>query len=100
MNGRLTGFIGQGWIGKNYADHFEDRSFDVVRYAKEEPYAKNKNQISQCDIVFIAVPTPTTREGFSAKIVEDVLTCVGKGKVAVIKSNTSRYHTDASREIS
>ena len=73
MNKKSIGFIGQGWIGKNYADHFEDRSFDVVRYSKEEPYAKNKSQISQCDIVFVAVPTPTTREGFSAKIVEDVL---------------------------
>ena len=86
MNKRPIGFIGQGWIGKNYADHFEDRSFDVVRYSKEEPYAKNKSQISQCDIVFVAVPTPTTREGFSAKIVEDVLACIGKGKIAVIKS--------------
>ena len=80
------GFIGQGWIGKNYADHFEDRGFDTVRYAKEEPYSANKDKVAECDIVFVAVPTPTTREGFSAKIVEDVLACVGKGKIAVIKS--------------
>ncbi len=80
------GFIGQGWIGKNYADHFEDRGFDVVRYAKEESYIANKEKIADCNMVFIAVPTPTTREGFSAKIVEDVLACVGKGKIAVIKS--------------
>lgn len=81
-----VGFIGQGWIGKNYADHFEDRGFQIVRYAKEEPYNANKGRIAECDIVFIAVPTPTTREGFSAKIVEDVLACVGKGNIAVIKS--------------
>ena len=80
------GFIGQGWIGKNYADHFEDRGFDVVRYAKEESYIANKEKIADCNMVFIAVPTPTTLEGFSAKIVEDVLACVGKGKIAVIKS--------------
>lgn len=80
------GFIGQGWIGKNYADHFEDRGFDIVRYAKESPHDKNADKISECDIVFVAVPTPTTREGFSARVVEDVLAYVGKGKVAVIKS--------------
>lgn len=80
------GFIGQGWIGKNYADNFEDRGFEVIRYGKEEPYKENKDRIAECDIVFIAVPTPTTREGFSAKIVEDVLALIGKGKTAVIKS--------------
>lgn len=80
------GFIGQGWIGKNYADNFEDRGFEVVRYGKEESYKENKDKIAECDIVFIAVPTPTTRNGFSAKIVEDVLACVGKGNIAVIKS--------------
>lgn len=80
------GFIGQGWIGKNYADHFEERGFEIVRYAKEAPYEGNREQVAKCDIVFIAVPTPTTREGFSAKIVEDVLSHIGKGKTAVIKS--------------
>lgn len=92
------GFIGQGWIGRNYADHFEDRGFDVVRYAKEKPHSENKNQISQCDVVFIAVPTPTTREGFSAKIVEAVLVHVGKGKTAVIKSTILPGTTRALQE--
>jgi UDPglucose 6-dehydrogenase len=80
------GFIGQGWIGKNYADHFEDRGFDTVRYAKESPHNGNAERIAECDIVFIAVPTPTTPEGFSADTVRSVLAHVGKGKTAVIKS--------------
>ncbi len=80
------GFIGQGWIGKNYADHFEERGFDVVRYAKETPYSGNAERITECDIVFIAVPTPTTQSGFSADIVRSMLAYVGKGKTAVIKS--------------
>lgn len=80
------GFIGQGWIGKNYADHFENRGFDIVRYAKEAPYEENAEKITECDIVFIAVPTPTTPEGFSADIVRAVLARVGKGNIAVIKS--------------
>ncbi|MEK7156991.1 MAG: hypothetical protein AAB709_00345, partial [Patescibacteria group bacterium] len=80
------GCIGQGWIGKNYADHFEDRGFEIVRYAKEPPHDENAENISECDIVFVAVPTPTTPEGFSADIVRSVLAHVGKGKIAVIKS--------------
>ena len=80
------GFIGQGFIGKNYADDFERRGFEVIRYALEEPYRANKEKIRECDIVFIAVPTPTTPEGFSAQMIEDVLALVGQGEIAVIKS--------------
>jgi nucleotide sugar dehydrogenase len=90
MNSRKTkptiGFIGQGWIGKNYADDFEARGYSVVRYAKEEPYTKNKDAIKTCDIVFIAVPTPTNEKGFDDSIVRGVVTLIGKGKSAVIKS--------------
>lgn len=80
------GFIGQGFIGKNYADDFEARGIEVVRYALEEPYLVNKDKIQVCDIVFIAVPTPTTTEGFSAHIVDESVGLVGVGKIAVIKS--------------
>jgi UDPglucose 6-dehydrogenase len=80
------GFIGQGWIGKNYADSFEDRGFSAIRYALEEPFVGNKERIAECDIVFIAVPTPTTPQGFTFEAVRSALSCVGKGKIAVIKS--------------
>jgi hypothetical protein len=80
------GFIGQGWIGKNYADDFEKRGYKTVRYALEAPYAQNKEKIKDCDIVFIAVPTPTTPKGFDASIVESSVSLVGVGKIALIKS--------------
>ena len=83
---KIIGFIGQGWIGKHYADEFESRGYTVVRYALEEPYSKNKSNIVTCEVVFIAVPTPTTTEGFDYSIVRDALTLVGTGKIAVIKS--------------
>lgn len=90
-----VGFIGQGWIGKNLADHFEERGFDAVRYAKEEPYTANREKIAECDIVFIAVPTPSTPEGFDDRILRAVLPSVGKGKTAVIKSTILPGTTDA-----
>lgn len=83
---KRIGFIGQGYIGKNYADDFEERGYAVVRYSLEEPYVTNRDQIRTCDVVFIAVPTPTTHEGADARIVDDALDLVGAGKVAVIKS--------------
>ncbi len=82
----LIGFIGQGFIGKNYADDFENRGYKVIRYSKEPEYSGNKDAISKCDIVFIAVPTPTTPDGFDGSLVQSVVPLVGKGKIAVIKS--------------
>lgn len=82
----LLGFIGQGWIGKAYADNFEERGYEVVRYSLEKPWVKNKDRIKECDIVFIAVWTPTTPEGFDISVVESVLPLVGEGKTAVLKS--------------
>lgn len=79
------GFIGQGWIGKNYADSFEERNYKIVRYDLVK-FPENKGKIKDCDIVFIAVPTPTTAKGFDYSIVESVLPLVGQGKIAVIKS--------------
>lgn len=86
MADKTIGFIGQGWIGKTYADDFERRGLKVVRYAKEEPYTGNADKLKDCDIVFIAVPTPTTPEGFDDSIVRGCIALVGKGKTAVIKS--------------
>jgi UDP-glucose 6-dehydrogenase len=80
------GFIGQGWIGKNYADNFEQRGFNIVRYSREEEHKQNGNAIAECDIVFIAVPTPSTPQGFNHDILSEVIKIVGSGKVAVIKS--------------
>ena len=47
---------------------------------------RNKDNIKNCDIVFIAVPTPTTPRGSDYSIVREALSLVGVGKIAVIKS--------------
>jgi UDPglucose 6-dehydrogenase len=80
------GFIGQGFIGKHMADDFAERGFLIVRYALEPEYAGNRDAIATCDIVFIAVPTPTTPAGFDASALESALALVGAGAIAVIKS--------------
>lgn len=90
----LLGFIGQGFVGKAYADDFERRGFTVVRYALEEPYRANKEKIKECDIVFIAVPTPTTPQGFDDRIVRAVMRLVRKRATAVIKSSVLPGRTE------
>ncbi len=95
---KKIGFIGQGWIGKNYADDFEKRGYDIVRYALEESYSENKDKIRDCDVVFIAVPTPTTPSGFDDGILRSVIGLVGDGNVAVIKSTLLPGTTESIQE--
>lgn len=83
----LIGFIGQGFIGKNYADNFEERGYQVIRYSTDKAYIKNKHKIKKCDIVFIAVPTPTTPNGVDYSILESVIDKITtKDQLIVIKS--------------
>lgn len=83
------GFIGQGWIGKNYADNFAERGFNIVRYGLEVAYRDNKKKIKDCDIVFVAVPTPTTPKGFDDSILRQAVKLIGRGKIALIKSTVA-----------
>ncbi len=89
------GFIGQGWIGSNYANDFEARGYEIIRYGLEPEYSGNKELIATCDIVLIAVPTPTTPEGFNIDTVRRVLPLVGKEKIAIIKSTILPGTTEA-----
>lgn len=87
MEKPLIGFIGQGWIGKNYSDDFENRGYTLVRYSLEEPYLNNREKIKDCKIVFIAVPTPTKPEtGFDDTMLKEALGNVKQGATVVIKS--------------
>lgn len=82
----VIGQIGMGWIGQAYNKVFKKMGYKVLSYSLEEPWVKNKDKIKECDVVFIAVWTPTTPKGFDSSVLESVLPLVGKGKIAVIKS--------------
>jgi len=95
MLNKKIGFIGQGWIGKHYADDFEKRGFKTVRFGLEEAYVDNKEKIKECDIVFIAVPTPSINNKFDDSILRSVVGLVGEGKTAVIKSTLLPGRTES-----
>ena len=40
-----VGFIGQGYVGKHYADDFERRGFSVARYSLDKEHLHNKELI-------------------------------------------------------
>lgn len=86
MEDPIIGFIGQGFVGRNMADDFENRGFKTIRYSLEPEYIGNKDQVKTADIVFIAVPTPTRPSGFDDSILRKEIKLVGLGKIAVIKS--------------
>jgi nucleotide sugar dehydrogenase len=90
-----VGFVGQGFIGKNYADDFERRGLAVIRYALEEPFVQNKDRIKECDVVFIAVPTPTTPLGYDDSIVRSAVALSRPGASIVIKSTMLPGTTEA-----
>ena len=85
-NKPLIGFVGQGYVGGNYADNFEERGYSVVRYSLEPKYIANKDRIKECDIVFVCVPTPTTPKGFDSSIVEEGISLARPGAITVTKS--------------
>lgn len=93
------GFIGQGWIGRNYADHFEDRGFHVVRYSLEPEHIGNREHIGECGIVFIAVPTPTTPRGFDGSRVVSTIGLCRPGATVVIKSTVPPGFTDEAQQL-
>ena len=92
-----VGFIGQGFIGKSYADDFEKRGHSVVRYGLEPEYIGNKEQIQECDLVLIAVPAPTLptaelrddghpKVRFEDKNIREGVGLTKPGAIVVIKS--------------
>ena len=91
MSSKKIGFIGQGYVGKNLADNLEKREFNIVRYSLEEKYKMNKEKIKECQIVFIAVPTPTSVGIADASIINESLKLVADGSIVCIKSTMQHW---------
>ena len=87
------GVIGQGYVGKNYADNFEDRGFKVIRYSLDPMHIENKSRIPETDLVIIAVPTPSVGGAFDDSYVRDALSILSKGQTVVIKSTVQKGTT-------
>lgn len=78
------GIIGTGWVGKTYAKNFISRGLEVVCYSLENDFVDNYHAIRDCDIVFICVPTPTTKTGADYSALQETLQICNN--IVVIKS--------------
>jgi len=95
MKKQVIGFVGQGFIGKNYANDFEKRGYKIIRYSLEKKYIKNKSKLKSCWLVFVAVPTPTTVKGFDDSIlINAIKTATCKDQIVIIKSTIIVGTTD------
>lgn len=79
-----VGIIGNGWVGKAMKELFPDALVYVRTIGKVEKawtelsdvvqYTDDKSKLNDCDIVFIAVPTPNIGEGkLDTSIVEECI---------------------------
>jgi len=94
------GFVGQGWIGKNYSDNFEKRGYEVVRYDITPEFSQNKAKLVECDIIFVAVPTPSTpKTNFDDSILINAIKATHKDQIVVIKSTVQIGTTDKIQKV-
>lgn len=83
------GFIGQGWVGGNIADEFNERlgwDNQIIRYSLEEPFCRNIDELLECEYVFVCVPTATTKYGHDISNVRNVLSLLFPETIVIIKS--------------
>lgn len=92
------GMVGVGWIGGNYSDVFEEMGYTVIRYDLST-YKENKEKIKDCDIVFVAVPTPSTPDGFDDSILIDAIKNTKEEQTIVIKSTIKVGTTEKLQKI-
>jgi len=88
---KKIGFIGTGFVGGNLFKNFCERkeeigAQEIIPYSLDEKYIRNKQFIDGCDLVFVAVPTPTDKQKFNDSCLIEAISNTGKSAVVVIKS--------------
>lgn len=84
-----VGVVGLGWVGNAYAEVLSSNNLvNLVKYdLKKEPHTENRLLIKECEVVLIAVPTPTIQNKVDYSALEDALSIAGAGSLIVIKSS-------------
>lgn len=88
-------FIWQGFIGWNMAKDFEERGYEVRRYSKNT----HKEDISECEFIFVAVPTPTVNRKFDSSVLFEAIKNTYSWQKIIIKSTIQPWTTDKLQEL-
>lgn len=91
------GIIGYGFVGQAQHSIIQDEAQTII-YDIKDKYKFNKYLITDCDIVFICVPTPGTESGAqNASVVTDTLDWLVRESykgIAVVKSTVLARHIE------
>jgi UDPglucose 6-dehydrogenase len=79
------GIMGLGTVGNALAKWFDNNLFTCA-YDKYKPAKNSIEQINECEIIFICVPTPDSINGCDITEVEDAVSKLDGEKIVVIKS--------------
>jgi len=91
-----VGFIGTGFIGSSMYRNFQKRGYTGMVQYDNEKFIGNKEKLADCEVIFIAVPTPSTPEGFNYDILKEVCKIPKRNQIVVIKSTLT---PDAMRDL-
>jgi len=97
MNRMKVWFIWTWFIWGNMSQNFIERGFDVIKYNNKELIG-NKDKLSECNIVFLAVPTPTINWKFDSSILDDAVKATSAGQKVIIKSTVIVWTTEKLQE--
>ena len=83
----IVGIVGVGFVGSAVKATMEN-SYQVETFDTESSLSTTdsiKDLVKQCDLVFVCVPTPESKDGsVDTSIVESVLAAIGKAECAVV----------------
>ena len=87
----IVGIVGVGFVGSAVKATMEN-SYQVETFDTESSLSTTdsiKDLVKQCDLVFVCVPTPESKDGsVDTSIVESVLAAIGKAECAVVLKST------------
>lgn len=73
MNNKKVGIVGHGYVGKAFERYFQD-NFEVIWYDPFQEGGATEEQINDCDLAVVCVPTNMNPDGScDTSIVEDVM---------------------------
>lgn len=95
---KKVGIVGYGYVGKAMSKLFENH-YPVTPYDPDQISWSRPNNINECDVTFVCVPTPVHPEtgGCDTRIVEEVVDWI-ESPLIVIKSTVEPGTTDRLKE--
>lgn len=83
---RKIGIVGVGMVGNALKKYFEKKPhYQLFCYDKGKNIG-SMDELNKADFIYICVPTPTSEDGCDISIIEEIVSQLESGKVAIIKS--------------